>query len=88
MAIGNINMNWVLGSYAADRNEEIKRSENDLLRNDTGNVDHLDIDKDHEGNPVIGYGYDLFENIDDVAADLPLYLAGGVQISAYQMEAR
>jgi hypothetical protein len=32
MALNNTNSNWVHGSYESDRNEEIKRAENDQLR--------------------------------------------------------
>lgn len=57
MALSSTNTNYTHhGSYQEDRNDEIKRSENDRLRQ---NGQPLGIHIDHIGRPVIGYGYDL-----------------------------
>jgi hypothetical protein len=87
MSLSSTNTTWLHGSsYAEDRDYEIKIFEYDNLFYHPSDPSYLDIYPDSIGHPTIGYGYDLFENIGTVATDLPLYLAGGTQISAYQME--
>lgn len=68
MALFTVNKNYNSGSYESDRDIEIKRFENDPLRVKGA---PLGVDFDHEGNAVIGYGFDLFvRNADVVAAQL------------------
>lgn len=84
MALSSVNSNYTHGSYQEDRNDEIKRSENDPLRQ---NGQPLGVDTDHIGRPVIGYGYDLrSQNINTIQAELQPHLAAGVQITNRHIE--
>jgi len=59
MALTGLHTNWKLGSYEKDRDEEIKRSENDPLRL-LQNLNGLKPQVDKTGKSLaIGYGFDL-----------------------------
>ena len=75
MALQNANTQWILGSYTNDRNDEIKRSENDPLR---VSGQPLGLHRDHLGRPAIGYGVDLLARSASTSATLlNPYLAPG-----------
>lgn len=77
MALANTNSNWVNGTYEDDRNEEIKRSENDGLRLYGQPLGIHIID----GNMTIGYGWDLSQHTAaETAAILNGHLSGGGQV--------
>ena len=59
MALTGLHTNWSRGSYQADRDWEIKLSENAGLA--TGN-DLSGLKPYDDGNITIGYGYDLSVN--------------------------
>ena len=62
MTISNIHTNWLNGSYEADRDLEIRRSENDPLLQGT-DLSGLRPHFDRIGRSIaVGYGLDLLVN--------------------------
>ncbi len=69
MAITGLHTNWKYGSYEKDRNQEIKRSENDDLRG--GDLSWLKYYDEGAASIAIGYGFDLLVRDD---AEINAYL--------------
>ena len=62
MTISNLHTNWLNGSYEADRDLEIRRSENDPLLQGT-DLSGLRPHFDRRGRSIaVGYGLDLLVN--------------------------
>jgi hypothetical protein len=62
MPLTGLHTDWIHGSYANDRDYEIKRWENATLAD--GDLTLLNAHVDSVANHIaVGYGYDLFENL-------------------------
>ncbi|WP_324171286.1 hypothetical protein [Sulfurimonas sp.] len=76
MALLTTHTNYTNGSYKKDRNNLIKPSENDKLyksRNDT-NLKKLDAHDDGDDSMAMGYGYDLFQNVESIKSTLKKFV--------------
>ena len=64
MALQNLSTNFKHGNYEASRNFDIKNSENPNLATGRASGPSQDYDQVHivDGNPTIGYGWDLAVN--------------------------
>ncbi|MFZ5616577.1 MAG: hypothetical protein ACOZAA_04555 [Pseudomonadota bacterium] len=85
MAIqSRISTGWLLGSYESDRNEEIKRHENDSLRVNgvgTGGEVVVRVPNPAGGlNITVGYGWDIDEQ--SLSATLTNFAAAGITLTA------
>lgn len=75
MALSGLHTNWIYGSYQEDRDTEVKISENDILfstKTSDLNAHCVGISKTHpDGVSIdVGYGYDLFQNLNNLITDL------------------
>ncbi|WP_295056148.1 hypothetical protein, partial [Sulfuricurvum sp.] len=68
MALSGTHTNWVYGSYEADRNDQIKISENHPLHD--GDLTKLNVHIDGKDRLALAYGYDLLANINTLVNDL------------------
>ncbi len=69
MPLTGLHTNWIYGSYTNDRDHEIKIWENARLAG--GNLTWLNAHVDEVAHHIaVGYGYDLFENLNTLQTDL------------------
>src|SRR3990167_7324052 len=71
MSLSYLQLNY--DTYVSERNEFIKKNENGALA--AGDMSMLDAHPDSIANSIaMGYGYDLFQNIDSLKQELSLYV--------------